>query len=105
MCFSTAIELLSGESEQFGYRQATGEYVAAGDKAVVPGKTYYMKSGETYTPVSSPASGQSLSSYYELVGVGPLINFIAVVNSVGAFEAPAGVRVLKEQGLLCTWGV
>lgn len=52
-----------------------GEYAATEDDTVIPGKTYCMLSGGTYTSVSSPVSS-SLSSYYELVGADTPINFM-----------------------------
>ena len=76
VCFYTAIDLLSGEEDQFGCRRAEGKYAATEDDTVIPGKTYYMLSGGTYTSVSSPVSS-SLSNYYELVGAGAHINFMA----------------------------
>lgn len=41
-------------------------YVASTDTAVVAGKTYYTKSGSTYSVVASPTGNPSTSSYYEL---------------------------------------
>lgn len=97
--FYTAIDLLSGESDQFGYQRAAGEYVLTEDDSVVSGKTYYTKSGETYTPVSSPASG-SLSSYYELVGAGAPINFMVVERSaVIKFDKHVASRVFSPDEL------
>ena len=97
--FYTAIDLLSGEKDQFGYQRAAGEYVLTEDDSVVSGKTYYTKSGETYTPVSSPASG-SLSSYYELVGAGAPINYMVVERSaVIKFDKHVASRVFSPDEL------
>ena len=97
--FYTAIDLLSGESDQFGYQRAAGEYVLTEDDSVVSGKTYYTKSGETYTPVSSPASG-SLSSYYELAGAGAPINYMVVERSaVIKFDKHVASRVFSPDEL------
>lgn len=41
-------------------------YVASTDTEVVAGKTYYTKSGSTYSVVASPTGNPSTSSYYEL---------------------------------------
>lgn len=97
--FYTAIDLLSGEEDQFGYRRAVGEYVLTEDDAVASGKTYYTKSGETYTPASSPASG-SLSTYYELVGAGAPINYMVVERSaVIKFDKHVASRVFSPDEL------
>ena len=97
--FYSAIALNSGDGDQFGYSRAEGTYQLTEDTSVVSGKTYYTKSGEQYTPVSSPASG-SLSSYYELVGAGAPINFMVVERSaVIKFDKHVASRVFFE-GLL-----
>ena len=97
--FWSAIELNSGEEDQFGYSRAEGTYQLTEDTSVVTGKTYYTKSGEQYTPVSSPASG-SLSSYYELVGAGAPINFMLVERSaVIKFDKHVASRVFSPDEL------
>ena len=97
--FWSAIELNSGEEDQFGYSRAEGSYQLTEDTSVVSGKTYYTKSGEQYTPVSNPASG-SLSSYYELVGAGAPINFMVVERSaVIKFDKHVASRVFSPDEL------
>ena len=97
--FYSAIELNSDEEDQFGYSRAEGTYQLTEDTSVVSGKTYYTKSGEQYTPVSSPASG-SLSSYYELVGAGAPINFMVVERSaVIKFDKHVASRVFSPDEL------
>lgn len=61
-----------------GYDKAPDMYVASKDTSVVSGKTYYTKSGETYTKVTSPTGNPSTSSYYELIEGGRNINFMVV---------------------------
>ena len=78
--FYTAIDLLSGEDEQFGYQKATGDYELTEDTEVDSSKTYYTKSGDTYTAVASPTKS-NLGTYYELVGAGANLNFIVVEKS------------------------
>ena len=78
--FYTAIDLLSGEDEQFGYQKASGSYVQTEDTEVDSSKTYYTKSGDTYTAVASPTKS-NLGTYYELVGKGAALNFIVVEKS------------------------
>ncbi|MBQ9001540.1 MAG: hypothetical protein IJ087_06785 [Eggerthellaceae bacterium] len=78
--FYTAIDLLSGEDEQFGYQKAVGSYVQTEDTEVDSSKTYYTKSGDTYTAVASPTKN-NLGTYYELVGKGAALNFIVVEKS------------------------
>ena len=97
--FYSAISLNSGDEDQFGYSRAEGTYQLTEDTSVVSGKTYYTKSGEQYTPVSSPASG-SLSSYYELVGAGAAINFMVVEKSaVIKFDKHVASRVFSPDEL------
>lgn len=43
-------------------------YAASTDTTVTAGKTYYTKSGDTYTVVASPTGNPSTSSYYEKTG-------------------------------------
>ena len=80
--FYTAIDLLDGKSpgEDAGhYRKGTASYKASTDTTVTAGKTYYTKSGDTYSAVSSPTGNPSTSSYYEKVTEeGKDINFMIV---------------------------
>lgn len=79
--FYTAIDLLDGktEGEESGhYRKGTAEYALTKDSSIVSGKTYYTKSGDKYTAVSSP-SASSISTYYEAVAeAGADINFMII---------------------------
>ena len=80
--FYTAIDLLSGGEDGFGYRKAAGSYALTGDTEVDSSKTYYTRGGSegayTYTAVASPTKG-NLGTYYELTGaVGRDINFMVV---------------------------
>lgn len=80
--FYTAIDLLDGYStgEEAGhYKKGTAVYKASTDTTVTTGKTYYTKSGDTYTAVTSPTGNPSTSSYYELTAAaGKDINFLIV---------------------------
>lgn len=76
----TAVTLNDG-TENYGYQKAKDTYVVSKDSAVVSGKDYYTKSGETYTKVTSPTGNPSTSSYYELVEGGKDINFLCVEKS------------------------
>lgn len=73
MRFYTAIDLLSGDDDQFGYQRSEGSYVPTADTEVDASKTYYTPSGSegsyTYTAVAS-LTKSGLSRYYELTGVG-----------------------------------
>lgn len=75
----TAVTLNDGTSS-YGYVRAPGEYVKTTDTAIDSSKTYYTKSGDTYTAVASPTAA-NLSSYYEFVGKGYPINFLCVERS------------------------
>lgn len=48
-----------------GFEVQKDEYKASTDTSVVSGKTYYTKSGDTYTAVANPTGNPSTSSYYE----------------------------------------
>lgn len=80
--FYTAIDLLDGKSsgEEAGhYRKAAGTYVASTDSTVQEGKTYYTKSGDSYTVVESPTGNPSSSGYYEQTSApGKDINFMII---------------------------
>lgn len=76
----TAVTLNDG-TENYGYQKAKDTYVASKDSAVVSGKDYYTKSGETYTKATSPTGNPSTSSYYELLAGGKEINFLCVEKS------------------------
>lgn len=76
----TKIELKNGKTE-FGYSKAKDVYEVTKDTTKQTGKTYYTKSGETYTKFTGDtlASG---TTYYELVSeAGKDINFLCVEKS------------------------
>lgn len=75
----SAITLNDGTSS-YGYKKGTGSYQKTTDTDVVADKTYYTKSGTTYTKVTSPEKA-SIGTYYELVGVGKNVNFLCVEKS------------------------
>lgn len=76
----TKIELKTGKTE-YGYAKAKDVYEKTEDTTKQTGKTYYTKSGNTYTKFT----GDSLASgtdYYELVSeAGKEINFLCVEKS------------------------
>ncbi|MBP3883772.1 MAG: hypothetical protein J6D54_02380 [Olsenella sp.] len=78
--FYSAIDLLSGDDDQFGYQKAAGTYVATTDTEVDSSKTYYTKSGDEYNAVASPTKS-GLANYYELKGAGKDLNFMVVEKS------------------------
>lgn len=53
-------------SEDGGFVPQSAVYTKSTDTSVVSGKTYYTKSGDTCTEVSSPTDNPSASNYYEL---------------------------------------
>lgn len=79
--FQTAIELLSGKDSdgerKGGYRKVEATYEITNDTAIDNTKTYYTKSGETYTAVASPVVG-SIATYYEKVEGSKDINFMII---------------------------
>ena len=72
-------------------------YEASTDSSIVPGKTYYTRSGSvgnyTYTIVGSPTGNPSSSSYYELTGT----KYTTYVLGNGAIDyCDCGVKVPYE---------
>lgn len=97
--FYTAIDLLSGDDDQFGYQKAAGTYVATTDTGVDSSKTYYTKSGDEYTAVASPTKS-GLANYYELKGAGADINFMVVEKSaVIKYDKHVASRVFSPDEL------
>ena len=80
--FYTAIDLLSGKDEDGerigGYKKGVAAYEKTKDTAINSAKTYYTKSGNTYTAVASP-NVSDLGDYYEKVAEdGVDINFMII---------------------------
>lgn len=70
-------------------------YKLTSDAAIVSGKTYYTKSGNTYTAVETPAA-ESLATYYE-VDDPEHIEYITYVLGAGAIEyTNCGAKVPSE---------
>ena len=81
--FYTAIDLLDGSSDNEligGYRKHVLSYVKTTDTALVEGKTYYTKSGDTYSAVVSPDVAD-IATYYEAIPAGQNINFMVIEKS------------------------
>lgn len=97
--FYTAIDLKSGDADQFGYARAKGAYELTTDTDVVSGKTYYIMSGDTYTKVDSPTK-TNISTYYELTDAGAAINFMVVEKSaVIKFDKHVASRMFSPASL------
>ena len=77
----TAITQRDGTTEgqtAGGYIKREAVYTKTTDEALVDGKTYYTKSGSTYTAVASP-NVANIGSYYELTTTpGVNINFLLI---------------------------
>lgn len=102
--FCTAIDLLSGDDDQFGYQKSAGSYALTTDTEVDASKTYYTRSGSegayTYTAVASPTKS-GLANYYEMATpVGADINFMIVEKSaVIKFDKHVASRVFSPDEL------
>lgn len=81
--FYSAIDLLSGDDDQFGYQKRAQTYKKTSDVALVDGKTYYTKSGDVYTPVATAdLDVDDIGTYYEVdVAGGKDLNFMVVEKS------------------------
>ena len=79
--FQTAIELLSGKDSdgerKGGFKKVVEKYEITKDTTIDSTKTYYTKSGETYTAVTSPVVG-SIATYYEKIEGSKDINFMII---------------------------
>lgn len=102
--FYTAIDLLSGGDDGFGYRKAAGTYELTSDTEVDATKTYYTRSGSegsyTYTAVASPTKS-NLGTYYEMTSAaGKDINFMVVEKSaVIKFDKHIASRIFSPDEL------
>ena len=102
--FYTAIDLLSGGDDGFGYRKAAGSYELTSDTEVDASKTYYTRSGSegsyTYTAVASPTKS-NLGTYYEMTSAaGRDINFMVVEKSaVIKFDKHIASRIFSPDEL------
>jgi hypothetical protein len=79
--FYTAVQLNDGTTSGQtggGYAKQEAIYTLTTDVAIDPTKTYYTKSGDTYTAVTNP-DVSAISTYYELTTAAGLnINFLLV---------------------------
>ena len=99
--FYTAIDLLDGKTsgeEAGGYAKAVEIYEKTTDVACVDGKTYYTKSGSTYSAVAEPADA-NIGSYYEKVqDAGKSLNFlIAAPGSATAIQKHERLRYFSPE--------
>ena len=73
------------------------QYTKTSDEAVVEGKTYYTKSGSTYTPVASPVDA-NIGNYYEMTAEA-YTAYTTYLLGRGSFEyEDVGVKVPSEVG-------
>ena len=95
-------------------------YKASTDTEVIPGKLYFTKSGDTYTPVSNPTGNPSTSNYYEIDSIDEAVsNYVSshlaltsaglwVVNDQNSYKAlfaSDGVKIYDASGhLVSTFG-
>ena len=95
-------------------------YKASTDTEVIPGKLYFTKSGDTYTPVSNPTGNPSTAGYYEIDDVTEAVsNYVSshlaltsaglwIVNDSNSFKAlfaSDGVKIYDSDGhLVSTFG-
>lgn len=80
--FLTKIELRSGkdlDGERIGgYKKVADTFEKTTDTSLTAGKTYYTKSGDTYTKVETP-NVSNIGNYYEITKIGSRdINFMII---------------------------
>lgn len=100
--FYSAIDLLSGGDDGFGYRKRVQTYKKTADVALVDGKTYYTKSGDVYTAVATAdLDVDDIGTYYEVdVAGGKDLNFMVVEKSaVIRFDRHVASRVFSPDEL------
>jgi hypothetical protein len=84
--FYTGIELYDGKSSgetDGGYAKATDKYVETEDTAYDSSKTYYTRSGNTYSAASISAFANGTTYYEKVQDAGCDINFMIVNPNVG----------------------
>ena len=105
--FYTAIDLLSGSDDGFGYQKRKAVYELTEDTEVDSNKTYYTRSGSgtaaspyTYSEMASPTKA-NLGTYYEITTTAGLdINFMVVEKSaVIKFDKHIASRVSSPDEL------
>ena len=105
--FYTAIDLLSGEDDQFGYQKRAAVYELTEDTEVDSSKTYYTCSGSgtsaspyVYTEVENPTKA-NLGTYYEITTpAGCDINFMVLERSaVIKFDRHIASRIFSPDEL------
>ena len=105
--FYTAIDLLSGGDDGFGYQKRVAVYELTSDTEVDNSKTYYTRSGSgtsaspyVYTEVASPVKA-NLGTYYEMTTTpGADVNFMVVEKSaVIKFDKHVASRVFSPDEL------
>lgn len=105
--FYTAIDLLSGGDDGFGYRKREAVYELTADTEVDATKTYYTRSGSgttaspyVYTEVASPVKA-NLGTYYEMTTTpGKDINFMVVEKSAAIkFDKHIASRIFSPDEL------
>lgn len=105
--FYTAIDLLSGGDDGFGYQKRAAVYELTSDTEVDSAKTYYTRSGSgtsaspyVYAEVASPTKA-NLGTYYEMTTTPGLdINFMVVERSaVIKFDKHVASRVFSPDEL------
>ena len=75
-----SIDLNDGTTA-YGYKVAVAKYAKTTDVAIDETKTYYTKSGDTYTAVAEPVLA-NIGSYYEMTApAGKALNFLCVEKS------------------------
>ena len=80
--FLTKIELRSGKDSDGerigGYKKVADTFEKTADTSLTTGKTYYTKSGDTYTKVEIP-NVSNIGNYYEMTKIGSRdINFMII---------------------------
>lgn len=97
--FYSAIDLLSGDDDSFGYQKALGSLVKTEDTELMSGKTYFTESEGSFAAVPSP-SKSNLGSYYEIRGKGCDLNYMVVEKSaVIKFDKHVASRVFQPDEL------
>ena len=83
------------DSMPVGEDEASATYAKTSDVAIVPGKTYYTKSGDVYTPVANP-DVSDIGDYYEKTAAGKPV-YTTFVFGDGAIEyTNCGAKVPYE---------
>lgn len=111
----TQLSVVEGVLGTLNWVSEHATYKASQDTEVMPGKLYFTKSGNMYTPVANPTGNPSTSGYYEIDSITEAVsNYVAshlsltndglwVLNDNNSYKillSSTGMKVYDASGVL-----